>query len=52
MSHNMSLGQNWTRNEKEYSPSHCTFDAKILIAYVQGGDLSARKRILEDRIFD
>ena len=33
--------------EKEYLPSEWTSDANILMADVQGGDLSDRKKILK-----
>ena len=36
-------GKKWARFEKEYLPYDWSYDAKIWMADVQGGDLSARK---------
>ena len=41
----VSVRQKWARLEKKYLYSDRTSDANILMAYGQGGDLSARKRI-------
>ena len=47
MSHNISVGQIWSRLEEEYFPSVWTSDTKIWMKDGEGGDLSARKSILK-----
>ena len=52
MSHNMSGGQKWTQFEKEYMPSDCTSDTKILMTDGAGDDLSVCNEIFKIQNFD
>ena len=44
-------GQKWVHLIKQYINCDLTSDAKIWMAYAQGGDIAARKRILSNSVF-
>ena len=52
MASNVSAGQKWVRLDKEYLHSEWNSATKILMVGGQGGDISARKKILFTFDFD
>ena len=48
----VSAGQKWKQPNKEYLHYDWTFDSNLCMTGGQGGDISARKRILFFSSFD